>query len=71
MTELDENKEGQRKLYRLREWIRFSLLSKEEFGAIDANDPIRKYDSLLWQYNVDRERLIPLFCQQLSMFVVN
>lgn len=71
MVKLDESKEEQRPLYLLREWIRFSLLSEEEFKAIDANDPIRKHDSSLWKYNVERERLIPIFCQQLSLFVVN
>lgn len=70
MAELDGNKEEQRKLYRLREWIRLSLLSEEEFKTIDANDPIREYSASLWQYNVERERLIPIFCQQLSLFEV-
>ena len=52
-------------------WIRFSLLSEEEFNVIDTNDPIRKFGASLWQYHADRKQLLPIFCQQLSMFVVN
>ena len=71
IAELDKNKEGQRKLRWMMDWIRFSLLSEEEFNATDATDPIREFGSSLWQYNVDRERLVLNFCQQLSLFVVN
>ena len=71
IAELDKNKEGQRKLRWMMDWIRFSLLSEEEFNVTDATDPIRDFGRSLWQYNVDRERLVPIFCQQLSLFVVN
>lgn len=52
-------------------WVRFSMLSEAEYQAIDANDPIRQFASKLWQYNSERTRLLPLFCQKLSMFTVN
>lgn len=71
IAQLDEAKESQRKLYWMMNWIRFAMLSEEEFKKIDPNDPIKEFGRSLWEYNVDRERLLPIFCQQLSMFVVN
>lgn len=69
--ELNEEEESKRKLVWLIRWIRFSMLTDSEYQGIDANDPIRHFEQSLWRYNVDRERLLPIFCQKLSMFVVN
>ena len=52
-------------------WVRFSMLTESEYNDLDANDPIRELEQLLWKYSVKRERLLPLFCQKLSMFIVN
>lgn len=69
--ELNEEEEGKRKLFWLMNWIRFSMLTESEYQGIDANDPIKGFGQSLWRYNVDRERLLPIFCQKLSMFTVN
>lgn len=69
--ELNEEEEGKRKLSWLMNWIRFSMLTESEYQGIDANDPIKRFGQSLWQYSVDRERLLPIFCQKLSMFTVN
>jgi hypothetical protein len=69
--ELSEEKESERKLWWLMNWVRFSLLTESEFNEVDASDHIRQFGQTLWRYNVDRERLLPLFCQKLSMFIVN
>ncbi|HJV25641.1 MAG TPA: P-loop NTPase fold protein [Aromatoleum sp.] len=69
--ELNEEEEGERKLLRLLRWIRFSVLTESEYQEIDANDPIKGFGQSLWQYNVDRKGLLPIFCQKLSMFIVN
>ncbi|WP_320055785.1 P-loop NTPase fold protein [Desulfuromonas thiophila] len=69
--EINEEEEGKRKLFWMMNWIRFSMLSEAEYQGIDANDPIKRFERTLWQYNVDRERLLPIFCQKLSMFTVN
>lgn len=63
--------EGQPKLFWLLEWIRFSMLNESEYQGIDANDPIKQFGQSLWRYNVARERLLPIFCQKLSMFTVH
>lgn len=69
--ELNEEEEGKRKLFGLMSWIRFSMLTESEYQGIDANDPIKRFEQSLWKYSVDRERLLPIFCQKLSMFIVN
>lgn len=69
--ELNEAEEGKRKLFRLMNWVRFSMLTESEYQGIDENDPIRRFDQSLWQYSVDRESLLPMFCKKLSMFTVN
>lgn len=68
---LNEENESERKLFQLLSWIRFSMLTESEYQAIDANDPISRLGQSLWRYNVDREELLPMFCQKLSMFTVN
>lgn len=69
--ELDEQEETERKLFWLMSWIRFSMLTDSEYKEIDVNDPIKGFGQSLWQYSVDRKILIPIFCQKLSMFIVN
>jgi len=69
--ELNNGEESKRKLYWMMNWIRFSMLTESEYQEIDANDPISGFGQSLWQYSVDREELLPMFCQKLSMFIVN
>lgn len=69
--ELNEEEESKRKLFWMMNWVRFSILSESEYQVVDANDQIKRFEQTLWQYNVDRERLLPIFCQKLSMFSVN
>ncbi len=70
MHNLDDESERSRKLYWLMQWVRYSLLSEKEFSELPEEDEIKGFGQSLWQYNVTRERLIPIFAQQLSMFVV-
>ena len=69
--ELNEEEGGKRNLFWMMNWVRFSMLSESEYQGIDANDQIKQFGQSLWRYNVDRERLLPIFCQKLSMFTVN
>ncbi|MBW8371040.1 MAG: KAP family NTPase [Thiobacillus sp.] len=71
MVEVDGGNADQRKLYWVMNWVKFAMLSEDEFKGIDANDPVNNFGETLWKYSVERERLLPIFCQQLSMFVVN
>ncbi len=71
LPELNEENEGNRKLFWPMSWIRFSMLTESEYQGLDANDPVKRFGQSLWEYSVDRERLLPIFCQKLSMFMVN
>lgn len=71
LHKLDENNNEERNLFWTMSWIRFSILTDAEYGQLDEADPIKRYGDSLWQYHVDRERLIPMFCQKLNMFTVN
>ncbi len=69
--ELNEEEESKRKLFWLINWIRFSMLTESEYQGLNADDPIKRFEQSLWQYNVERERLLKIFCQKLTMFTVN
>ena len=67
---LNEEKENNRKFYWLMNWVRYGLLSEQEFKELAEEDKIKRYGTSMCEYNISRERLIPIFAQQLSMFVV-
>jgi energy-coupling factor transporter ATP-binding protein EcfA2 len=70
---LDEKnvQEGQRKLEWMLEWVRFAVLTEDEYNSLPQEDPLKNdFGKSLWQYNVERTRLIPIFTQHLSAFVV-
>lgn len=68
-VETEDNKTSG-KLQWIMKWVKFSILSEQEFRDIDDEDEIKKFGQALFQYNVDREGLIPIFIQKLSMFTV-
>ena len=69
--ELNEDEVGNNKLPWLMNWVRFSMLSESEYQGIGADDPIQKFINNSWLYDLDRKRIIPIFCQKLSMFAIN
>ncbi|MCG7980482.1 MAG: hypothetical protein G8D81_14755 [gamma proteobacterium symbiont of Clathrolucina costata] len=70
LQHLNEKSERNRKLYWVMQWVRYGLLSEKEFNELPEDDEIKGFGQSLWQYNVSREMLIPIFSQQLSMFIV-
>jgi hypothetical protein len=70
LHDLGEDGEYNRRLYWIMQWLRYSLLSEKEFNALSEDDEIKGFGQFLLRYNVSRERLIPIFAQQLNMFVV-
>lgn len=67
---LNGESESNSGLYWLMQWVRYGLLSEKEFSEVPEEDEIKGFGRSLWRYSVSRERLIPIFSQQLSMFVV-
>jgi hypothetical protein len=70
LLEDEEEDLNMRKLQVLNMWIKFSLITDEQFSQLDENDRIRNFDQSLWNYNIERKSLIPIFIQKLSMFTV-
>ncbi|MCS3455270.1 energy-coupling factor transporter ATP-binding protein EcfA2 [Aeromonas sp. BIGb0405] len=72
-TELQfiNNESNERNLIRIMDWVRFSILTDAEYKAINETDNITRLSQSLWEYSVDRERLLPMFCEKLNMFTVN
>ena len=53
------------------DWVKFSLISDEDFSNLSENDRLRRFNSdELWRYNIEREQIIPLFSQKIGMFSV-
>jgi energy-coupling factor transporter ATP-binding protein EcfA2 len=59
-----------RKIEFILSWFKFALISDKELSEIDENERIHRYESSLWQYNIERDRLIPLFIERLNIFSV-
>lgn len=70
LSDLDERSKRGGDLCSLLAWVQYALLSDEEFGKLAEDDPIKAYSSSLWRYNIRRENLIPIFAQQLNIFVI-
>lgn len=71
LSEGEQEDRNMRTLQHLIMWLKFSLITDEQFEQLDENDRIRNFGQSLWRYNVDRKRLIVMFTQKLSMFTVS
>ena len=58
------------KIQFIAEWVRFSLMTDDEFKNLDEHDRLKGYSSSLWRYNIDRNRLFPIYTRKISMFNV-
>lgn len=70
LPEQDQEDRNLRKLQFLAMWLKFALITDEQFEQLDENDRIRGLGESLWRYSVERQRLMPTFIQKLSMFTV-
>ncbi|QMS77659.1 KAP family P-loop NTPase fold protein [Aeromonas veronii] len=52
-------------------WVRYTILSDQEYEAIDGTDKIKKLDQAYWQYNIERKRIIQIFCEKLCLFKIS
>jgi hypothetical protein len=51
-------------------WVKYSLISTDELAALDENDLLKGFSQSLWRYNLERDRLMPIFSQKIGMFTV-
>lgn len=59
------------RLWRMMMWVKYCLLSNQEFNELGEDDEIKDYGKSLIRYSIDRQRIIPIFTEKLSMFKVN
>ncbi|MFQ2244863.1 KAP family P-loop NTPase fold protein [Aeromonas enteropelogenes] len=52
-------------------WVRYTILSDQEYEAIDGTDKINKLGQAHWQYNIERKRIIQMFCEKLCLFKIS
>jgi hypothetical protein len=69
-TGLSHKNEEHRKLSLLMDSVHFALIPEKEFAELDDLDPIKIYGNGLRIRKSERNNLIPIFSQKLSMFVV-
>jgi len=70
LSDSEQEDRNLRKLQFLAMWLKFSLITDEQFEQLDENDRVRSFGQSMWQYSLERESLIPFFIQKLSMFTV-
>jgi len=70
MHSLDDDRDSTRKLSWLMQWIRYGLLTEQEFSQLAEDDEIRRFSQSLFQYSFHRDRLVSIAARQLSMFSV-
>ncbi len=70
LSDSEQEDQHLRRLQFLAMWLKFSLITNVQFSQLDENDRIKSFGQSLWDYNIERESLIPIFIQKLSMFTI-
>ena len=70
LPEHEQEDRNTRELQFFTMWLKFSLITDEQYEQLDKNNWMRDFERSLWQYSVEREQLIPVFIQKLSMYTV-
>ena len=70
LSEQGSNVGEKRKLAFIASWLRYCLISDEEFEALDQNDRVKGFGNYFSNNNIEAKNIIPLYIQKLSMFTV-
>lgn len=71
LLSFDEESENNRNLHWLLMWVKYSILTEEEFQQVDSESKIHRFGESHWRYSVDREELMVIFAKKMSMFIVS
>lgn len=66
-----KDNQDQYRLTSISDFLRFCLMSEEEFAQLGQNDPAQRFSSLMWNFNIERVNIIPYFCQSLQLIRFN
>lgn len=50
------------------QWLKFLLITEEEYSRLDAKDEIRDMEKSLFRYHLKRNKILPFFCNSLDSF---
>lgn len=51
-------------------WLQFCLLPDDEYNKLDNNSELKKLRSHLFDYSINRNSIIPLFCENIDNFKI-
>lgn len=71
LSHLSANEKNHAKLIMILDWLRYVMLSEDEFNALPDTDRITKFGRDSWRYSVDRVDLLPIFTQRLNLFFLS
>jgi hypothetical protein len=49
-------------------WLKFLLITEEQFNNLDEKDEIRDFSKFLFKYRIKRQKIITFFCDSLDSF---
>ena len=52
-------------------WLKYCLLSEEQFNALDVNDKARSLSNSHARYPIERTKIIPYLCSHMDLFEVS
>lgn len=67
---IEHTDEHKRTLQSIAMWLKFSLITDEEFQSLDEKDRTKNLGNSLWEYSIDRQEIISIFTKQLNLFTV-
>lgn len=68
---IDENNREHRKLFMIKCWLKYAMLSDKDFASLDDQDLTRGFGRELWNYSTEREEIMPLFVNAISVFTTS
>ena len=70
LSDSEQEERSMRRLQSLVMWLKYALITDEQFDQLDENDRVKSFGPSLWNYNISRQGIIPIFIEKLSMFTV-
>jgi hypothetical protein len=70
-NELDtffNSSEEERLVNRFKKWLKFLLITEAEYLKLDEKDELRGMEQFLWNYSLERERVLSFLCDSLDSF---
>lgn len=60
-----------REIFHVMNWMRFIMMTDDEFNELDSNDPVLRFGIGLSRYNIERRNILAFFCSKMTLFKVN